>query len=289
MPTRSIGIPSSGVNASPRLQREKDHERVPVTLRTADAVTLAATLLPGPTGAVGGASVGIVMAHGFSGSAARPEVWRVAAGLAEHVPVLLVDLRGHGQSGGTSTVGDREVLDVDAGVGFLRAALAPGATVVTCGWSMGGSAVLRQAGLGERLVHGHAVVHRPDAVVSISSPSRWYALDTAAMVGVHWLAMSAVGRLVARWAFGVRIDPAGWRHHPVSPTEAAAGIAPLPLLVVHGDRDNYLGPEHGDALAAAAGPAAVLWQVEGFGHAENGADEALLDRLGAYVLALGRL
>jgi pimeloyl-ACP methyl ester carboxylesterase len=287
LPTRSIGIPSPGVNASPRVAREQDHDCVPVALRTADRVALAATLLSGPVGPVGAATVGVVMAPGFSGSAQRPEVWRVAAGLARHVPVLLLDLRGHGRSGGISTVGDREVLDVDAGVAYLRGALAPGAAVVTCGWSMGGSAVLRQAGLGERRVHGYPIQHRPDAVVSISSPSRWYALDTAAMVGVHWLAMSAVGRLLARWAFGVRIDPAGWRHHPVSPTEAAAGIAPLPLLVVHGDRDNYLGAEHGTALADSAGPHAELWQVEGFGHAENGADEALLERLGTYLSALG--
>jgi pimeloyl-ACP methyl ester carboxylesterase len=287
LPTRSIGISSSGVNAFPRLAREKDHDCVPVALRTADQVTLAATLLSGPDGPVEASAVGVVMAHGFSGSAARPEVWRVAVALARHAPVLLLDLRGHGQSGGISTVGDREVLDVDAGVAFLRTVLAPGATVVTCGWSMGASAVLRQAGLGDRLVHGYPVEHRPDAVISISSPSRWYALDTPAMVGVHWLAMSVVGRALARWAFRVRIDPAGWRHHPVSPTEAAAGIAPLPLLVVHGDRDSYLGPEHGNALAAAAGPSAELWQVEGFGHAENGADEGLLRRLGAHVRALG--
>ena len=51
--------------------------------------------------------------------------------------------------------------------------------------------------------------------------------------------------------------------------ELAARIAPVPLLVVHGDADHYFPVEHAEHLFAAAGEPKELWLEPGFGHAEN--------------------
>ena len=51
----------------------------------------------------------------------------------------------------------------------------------------------------------------------------------------------------------------------------AARISPVPLLIVHGDRDHYFPVEHAEALYAAAREPKELWLVEGFGHAESAA------------------
>ena len=63
-------------------------------LRTADGEVLAASLVPGA------GSTCVVLAHGFSGSSAKPAVRRIAAGLARHASVLAYDARGHGRSTG---------------------------------------------------------------------------------------------------------------------------------------------------------------------------------------------
>jgi pimeloyl-ACP methyl ester carboxylesterase len=233
----------------------------------------------------------VVLAPGFSGWAEKPAVRQVAAELAESASpagLLLVDLRGHGGSTGHSTLGDREVLDLDAAIATARALGYE--RVVTLGWSMGASCVLRHAGLTGQKVHGFPVRERTDAVVTVSAVSRWYVKDTAAMRRVHFIALTAPGRVIARRLLKVRIDPAGWRVAPVSPTEAAKRID-VPLLVVHGENDHYFDWQHAHALAEARGASTALWLVRGLGHAEEAAARpdvpGFLDQLGRALRDLG--
>ena len=271
----------SGVRRPPPVTLPGD----PVTLVTVDGVRLAAWHTPPGDGA--DPTLGVVLLHGFTGSLRRPAVQAVAQGLSAHAGVLLVDQRGHGDSGGVSTLGDLEVLDVDAAIGAARRL--GYARVVTQGWSMGGSSVLRQAALAAGADGGRArgwpVRETPDAVVSVSAASRWGIRDTSPMRRLHWVVEKPLGRRVGR-LLGARIDPIGWQDRwPISPSEAAQALS-VPLLVVHGDRDGYFTLEHPRALAAAAGQRAELWEVEGFGHAEKAADAHLVDRIGAHLAAL---
>lgn len=252
----------------------------PALLRTADGEQLVTELLPGPGEGC------VVLAHGFSGSLATPALRRVAGGLARHISVLAYDARGHGGSSGRTTLGDREVLDVDAAVAAARGQ--GFARVVTCGWSMGGSAVIRQAALRGTAVGGHVLSAPPDAVASVSGTSAWStrATATAPMRRLHRLVETRTGRLVARRAMATRIDPRTWAEPPLSPLDVVGRVAPLPLLVVHGDRDGYFALTHAHELAAAAGDPVELWVEPGFGHAESGATPDLLDRLGARLAEL---
>jgi pimeloyl-ACP methyl ester carboxylesterase len=219
-------------------------------------------------------SLAVVVAHGFTGSWRRPSVRRVAAAFASAgAGVVSLDFRGHGRSGGASTVGDEEILDVEAAAAWAREL---GYTRVgTVGFSMGASIVVRHAAL-----HGGVC-----AVVAVSGPSRWYYRGTPAMRRVHWVIERRVGRLVSRVALRTRISPRGWTMVPEAPHEVAPRLAPTPLLVVHGDADPYFPVEHGEALYAAASSPKELWIEPGFGHAENAADRELLDRIAAWVLS----
>jgi pimeloyl-ACP methyl ester carboxylesterase len=263
--------------------RRVHHGGVPLTrsstttLTTADGERLAAELLPGPAG-----SPCLVLAHGFSGSTARPPVRRVALALAERATVLAYDARGHGRSTGRSTLGDLEVLDVDAAVAAARQAAD---AVVTCGWSMGGAAVLRHAALRGTAVAGHVLAAAPDAVVAVSTTSRWSARSTATrpMRRLHAVVETRPGRAFARRVMSTRISDAGWDPLPAAPLDLVGRIAPLPLLLVHGDRDAYFPLEHPRALLEAAGEPTELWLEPGFAHAETAASEDLLDRLGRHL------
>jgi fermentation-respiration switch protein FrsA (DUF1100 family) len=173
-------------------------------------------------------------------------------------------------------VGHREVLDLDAAVAALRRL--GYADIVTCGWSMGGSVVLRHAAL-----HGGV-----EGVVSVSALSRWYYKDTKPMQRVHWAIETRLGRIIAHRALRTRISAAGWTDDdfPEAPVEVVPRISPIPVLFVHGDRDHYFPVEHPEALYAAAKQPKELWLVEGFGHAESAATPELLDRIGAHLPAL---
>lgn len=237
-------------------------------LRTADAIVLAADYYAGVTD--GSDQVAYLLGHGFTGSSATPQVVRIAEALrGSGGSVLVLNFRGHGASGGMSTIGVDETADVAAGLAWLRARL-PGVPVVTLGFSMGASIVIRHAGLGGS----------PDAVIAVSGPGRWYERGTEPMRRLHLGVETRLGRLVLHRVFRTRIG-GGWDELPSSPVEVV-GLVGVPLLVVHGDADPYFGLEHPRMLAAAA-PHAELWIEAGMGHAENSVTDSLLERLAGWA------
>ena len=123
------------------------------------------------------------------------------------------------------------------------------------------------------------------AVVSVSGPGRWHYRGTKPMRRVHFAIEYRLGRLFARTFLDTRISSGRWDPVPVPPADAAAKIAPTPLLIVHGDQDAFFPVDHAEQLYAAANDPRELWIVPGFGHAEAAAKPALLDRIGGWLLA----
>ena len=145
--------------------------------------------------------------------------------------------------------------------------------VATVGFSMGASIVLRHA----------ALIGGVDAVISVSGPGWWYYRGTQTMRRVHWRSSTRPGRLVSRTFLNTRISRGRWDPVPMPPDEAAAMIAPVPLLIIHGDRDEYFPVQHARRLFEAAGEPKELWIVPGFGHAESSASPALIERIGSWA------
>jgi pimeloyl-ACP methyl ester carboxylesterase len=237
------------------------------TLVTEDGVPIDAVHLPGPAG------LGIVVAHGFTLSWQRPAVWALATRLNRFGGVVSFDFRGHGRSGGRSTLGDEEIKDLAVAVAWAREL--GYARIATVGFSMGASIVLRHAGL----------LGGADAVVAVSGPGRWYYRGTKPMRRVHYGIEHRAGRLILKNFYGTRVSSGRWDPDPVPPAEAAALIAPVPLLIVHGDQDPYFPVDHAQDVYAAAREPKDLWIVPGFGHAEASAGPALIDRIGGWLLA----
>ena len=235
------------------------------TLVTEDGVPIDAMHLPADT------DLAIVLAHGFTLSWQHGAVWRVARRLNQTAGVIAFDFRGHGRSGGLSTLGDRETEDLAVAVGYGREL--GYRRIVAVGFSMGASIVIRYAGL----------VGGIDAAVSVSGPGRWYYRGTYPMRRVHWAVERRVGRMITRRWLNTRVSGERWDPVPMPPAEAAAKIAPIPFLVVHGDRDPYFPVEHAHQLYEAARDPKELWIVPGFGHAESGSNAALVDRIAAWA------
>ncbi len=234
-----------------------------------DGSVIAATHHRGPVGAPA-----VVLAHGFTGSHARPEVQAIVEQVQRRLSVIAVDLRGHGQSGGWSTLGHREVADVQAAVQWGR--LLGHERILSLGFSMGGAVVVRHA----------AAYGGVDAVASVSAPARWNYRGTRPMRTAHWAVSGRAQRALLSRTRGTRVDMRVWETQPwpADPRTAAAGLS-VPLLVVHGDADHYFPVDHGEQLAA--GPSAVLWLEAGFAHAESGIGPDLLERIIDWLANLG--
>lgn len=240
----------------------------PVMLRTADGVRIDAAHTPSR----GARDLGIVLAHGFTGSWRERATRRIAHVLSEYAGVIGLDFRGHGRSGGHSTVGDREILDIDVAVRHAR--VIGYRRVAVVGFSLGGAIAVRHAGLSGGV----------DAVVSVSAPARWYYRGTRPMRQVHWVIERPLGRFVVRVAKRTRIANGGqWTRIPMPPHEAAALISPTPLLVVHGDADTFFPLDHAYQLYESAGEPKELWVERGYGHAETAASPRLIHRIGKWI------
>ncbi|HEX9032303.1 MAG TPA: alpha/beta hydrolase [Streptosporangiaceae bacterium] len=235
------------------------------TIVTQDGVPIDAAHLPGDL------DLGIVLAHGFTQNWQRPGVWKVATRLNNFGGVVTFDFRGHGRSGGVSTVGDKEINDVEVAVGYAREL--GYRRIATVGFSMGGSIVLRHGGL----------IGGVDAVVSVSSPGQWYYRGTRPMRLVHLAVGNRVGRMVTKAMLKTRISNGGWNPVPLPPADAAALISPIPLLIVHGDKDEFFPVEHAQRLYDAANEPKEIWLIPGFGHAESATSPQLLGKIGAWI------
>jgi pimeloyl-ACP methyl ester carboxylesterase len=199
----------------------------------------------------------VVFAHGFTGTQRNRKVVDLAQTLAAGgLAVYTLDFRGHGASSGRSTLGDREVHDLEAVVAVARER---SARVVTVGASMGGFVTLRHAGLGGDV----------DGVISISSPAvdREPALPRARVMRSfvetrqgRWL-LDRYGTRVGEFALGV-----------ATPLEVAPLIAPIPVVIVHGARDRYVPMRDADAIYERLGDPKQLVKLVRFGHGEAGFD-----------------
>jgi len=221
----------------------------PLRLRSADGTRLAARLLAGPADAV----ASVVLVHGFSNSSRTPEIHRLAHELASSFNVVALDLRGHGRSGGRSTLGLREPDDVDAAVA-TAAALAPRLPVVAIGISLGGAASLVAAGRRPGAVAG---------VVAVSAPA-WTDLSSPAGRRLARWRQRRSGRLLVRILSGTRLAPAAATPEPIAPILAA--IAPGFVVIAHDPNEAVFGADHANALYDAARPPKALWWTPGAGH-----------------------
>jgi pimeloyl-ACP methyl ester carboxylesterase len=184
--------------------------------------------------------------------------------------VLSFDFRNHGDSGVDRSynplqwVSDIEVLDLRAVLRYLRSRPdRDPAGVALFGVSRGGGAALCLAAQDPTV---WAVVTDgafPTRGTMLSYVLRW------AEIPVRWKPML---KLMPRWMYAF----AAWtgrytaqrrsgRSYP-NLERAAARIAPRPWLMIHGERDVYIGPDIAMGLFAHAGDPKRAWIVPGAKH-----------------------
>jgi pimeloyl-ACP methyl ester carboxylesterase len=238
-------------------------------VRTADGVPLSLRV----TAPIGDArDVAVVVAHGFSASKDDPRVDGVVRALRDAgFSVVSYDARGHGWSGGASTMGVLERHDVAAAADVARD---HASQVVLVGASMGAIAVL-----------GHAAGRDDVAgVVTFACPDAWALPRNARGVLAAAMTQTRLGRSVARRRLAVRIASSYDRGDP--PVTLAQTVQ-APVAVVHGAADPFIRVDAAYRLAEhAAGPVRVT-VVPGLAHAFDPAPIAAPRAVDAVEWVLG--
>ena len=170
--------------------------------------------------------------------------------------MLALDLRGHGRSGGRSTLGVQEPDDVDAAV-VTAAALAPRRPVVAVGISLGGAASLVAAG--RRPACGRRRGGGVGAGVDRS-------LQPGGRRLARWRERRS-GRLLVRVLSGTRLAPPGATRRPRSRSRRlVAAIAPGFVVIAHDPNEAVFGAEHARRSTPPPTTPKALWWTPDAGH-----------------------
>lgn len=232
-----------------------------VNFRSTDGLVLSAWWIE-----KAGSSRAAVLVHGWVGD--RSDLHVVETALVYEragYNVLMLDLRGHGGSGGERvTLGYREARDVRGALSWMEERGFDPEEVVLHGWSMGGAAVLRAAP-----GTGVAAVVEESAYADLPPLLRERIPEVSGLPAFFTPGIFLMGRLF------LGIDP--WA---VRPEEEAKQLfrEGVPFMIIHSRDDEVVPFEHAESLAAAH-PDATFWEVEGYGHVGTFAHPEYRERL----------
>jgi uncharacterized protein len=214
-----------------------------------ERIAIAAWYLPAR-----GATRVVIVAHGVGGCRSREFTLRshdLMAYLVRHgFSVLVLDLRGHGQSDlAPMTFGIHERRDLLGAVDWLLArGYAPGAIGVL-GASMGGVAGIGAAG--EEPAIGALIIDSACA-------------DFLAMMRKHFRAQAKLPTFFLPGALFVAHLLTGARLAKLRPADNLRAISQRPVLIIHAQGDQLVPIEHAQELARAG--KAELWITQGISH-----------------------
>jgi fermentation-respiration switch protein FrsA (DUF1100 family) len=198
----------------------------------------------------------VIMAHGGDMHRADPSIntLGVASGLVERgFNVLMFDFRGHGESGGERmSAGYYERRDLNGAVDLVKKMSFEKIGVL--GFSMGAATALLTAPDNEDI----------DAIVSDSC----YA-DLAGIMAREFKARTGFPEFfLTPSLFMIKIIY-GVDFNAVKPSESVGGIAPRPILFIHGAEDTFIPLENVHKLYKASGnPENELWIAPGADHVQ---------------------
>lgn len=232
-----------------------------VYFNASDGTRLHAWFLPAPGKALGT----ILFLHGNAQNISTHIMsvrWLPARGFN----VFLPDYRGYGASEGEPTLAGVQD-DVDAALRTLlaRPDVNPD-RIVVFGQSLGGAIAIYNVAHSPYRQHIKALV-----VESAFASYRQIAREKLASFWLTW---------PFQW-------PLSWTvSDRYSPAEAVARISPIPLLIIHGDRDAIVPVHHGRQLYELAREPKQLWIVAGGGHIQAFQRQNYRDRFVDYLTAV---
>jgi uncharacterized protein len=251
--------PSSTIYETPG-QYGIEYERV--EFKAADDTSLFAWFLP----ARGEAKATVLYLHGNAQniSAHFPNIaWMPAAGFN----VLAIDYRGYGGSEGKPTLPGVQ-LDIDAAMRVLlaRRDVNPD-RIIVFGQSLGGALAIHYVAHSAYRSHIKAVV--------ADSPFSDY----------RQVAEEKLGDFLITWP--LKWLPTFTVNNDYSPIASVAALAPIPLLLIRGERDGVVSPHHSQALFEAAQEPKALWSIADAGHIGALRDSTVRKRLAEFLRAPG--
>ena len=203
----------------------------------------------------------VILVHGH-GRSRWDSLRRIGPWVERSPLVILIDLRGHGDAGGDSTLGRREHVDLEAVVAEAERRR-PGVPVELVGHSLGAVVAIRTAARRD-------AAGAPLAAVHAFGPYEWTRTPLEARLRARGLP--------ARPASDLVLALAARRWGPEEPTSVAAAVLGTTRLEAWADRFDDVSPVDDAHAIAARTPGAVITVTDGVAHGDLGVPEAAAGR-----------
>ncbi len=183
----------------------------------------------------------------------------------EGFDVFAFDYRGYGRSAGSP---DLDGLHQDVAAALEALMTMPEVDperIAVLGQSLGGALALTAIAASPQKDRLRALI--------VEGAFSDYRGITREKLASHWLTWPL------QWPVSLAIDSR------YSPAEAAAALAPLPLLIIKNEADGVIPPDHSEALFAAAGQPKTIWRLPGTDHIQAFTTVGTRRRLAAFLRA----
>ena len=235
----------------------------PLALRATDGVELFTWFLPSR----GPAHATVLFLHGNAENISthfNSVAWMPAQGFN----VLALEYRGYGKSAGSPSLPGVQ-LDIDAAMRALleRPDVDP-RRIVIFGQSLGGALALHYAARGAQRRALRAVI------------------ADSAFADYRLIVQEKLAAFFLTWPF--QWLPTFTVDNDYSPLASIAEVSPLPLLLIHGERDSVVPAHHSQRLYDAAAEPRELWLVPHAGHIQALRDAKLRQRLSEFLRRVSR-
>jgi len=232
------------------------------SFQAADGTPLYGWFFPAKSKEGGKAKATVLFLHGNAENISthfRNVMWMPAEGFN----VLVFDYRGYGASEGKPSLSGMQ-LDIDAAMrSLLKHEDVDPVRIVVFGQSLGGALAIHYV--------AHSAYRANIRAVVIDSAFSDYRQITREKMAGSWLTW------LFQWLPWITVD------NDYSPAASVAALSPLPLLLMHGDRDEVIPHHHSRRLYELAKEPKELWITPDAGHTQSLLSKAVRDRLVDYL------
>ncbi|MCQ9207958.1 MAG: lysophospholipase [Omnitrophica bacterium] len=178
----------------------------------------------------GGRRTVLILCHGFWMSKDTETFLNLSKDLFKLYDVITMDQRGHGASAGVFNFSSKEHKDIRAVINYAKRHYKQ---IYLMGFSLGAASSIIEVARNKNV----------DRLIVVSPPTRFAKIEN------RFLNMDAIIPWIQRLGphiFKLRIGDIG--AGKISPIDVIDRISPIPLLIIHGDKDPIIFKRHAQAL-----------------------------------------
>lgn len=193
----------------------------------------------------------VIICHGFSMSKDTKIFFNLSEELFKEYDIITMDMRGHGKSGGNFSFTTKEHEDIKTVINYINKSYK---YIFLMGFSLGAASSIIEVSQNKNV----------NGLIEVSPPASFNKIEYRFL---NKNSISSGFKKFGSHLFKLKIG--NIFRKKISPIDIIDKISPVPLLIIHGDKDNIIFKQHAEALYKKAKDPKQLYIFKNGLHAED--------------------